>query len=163
LIAIHPSFEKLLTSLRTAVANEYKLDKEQTSYNDILDAFRLALQFYKRSKTRTRKIRTVSIIIKRPPVGPYYCNLDNIRLGLQNKETGEYICPRCSASYFPNLGEKVKRANNFEVPEGRDKTPLLSLVDDSSTEPSTVNKQPKLPRSFEMLKQTGGKDNRLSD
>jgi hypothetical protein len=51
LIAIHPSFEKLLTSLRTAVANEYKLDKEQTSYNDILDAFRLALQFYKRSKT----------------------------------------------------------------------------------------------------------------
>ena len=51
LIAIHPSFEKLLTSLRTAVANEYKLDKEQTSYNDILDAFRLSLQFYKRSKT----------------------------------------------------------------------------------------------------------------
>jgi hypothetical protein len=51
LIAIHPTFEKLLTSLRTALANEYKLDKEQTSYNDILDAFRLALQFYKRSKT----------------------------------------------------------------------------------------------------------------
>jgi hypothetical protein len=50
LVAIHPSFEKLLTSLRTAVANEYKLDKEQTSYNDILDAFRLALTFYKRSK-----------------------------------------------------------------------------------------------------------------
>ena len=51
LIAIHPSFEKLLTSLRTAVANEYKLQKEETSFNDILDAFRLALQFYKRSKT----------------------------------------------------------------------------------------------------------------
>jgi hypothetical protein len=51
LIAIHPSFEKLLTSLRTAVANEYRLDKEQTSYNDILDAFRLSLQFYKRSKS----------------------------------------------------------------------------------------------------------------
>ena len=29
--AIHPSFDKLLTSLRTAIANEYKLDKEQTS------------------------------------------------------------------------------------------------------------------------------------
>jgi hypothetical protein len=28
LIAIHPSFDKLLTSLRTAVATEYKLDKE---------------------------------------------------------------------------------------------------------------------------------------
>jgi hypothetical protein len=51
LIAIDKDrFDKLITSLRTAVANEYKLDKEQTSYNDILDAFRLSLQFYKRSK-----------------------------------------------------------------------------------------------------------------
>jgi hypothetical protein len=31
------------------IPNEYKLDKEQTSYNDILDAFRLSLQFYKRT------------------------------------------------------------------------------------------------------------------
>jgi hypothetical protein len=50
LIAIDKSFDKLLTGLRTAVANEYKLDKEVTSFNDILDAFRLSLQFYKRSK-----------------------------------------------------------------------------------------------------------------
>jgi hypothetical protein len=51
LIAIHKDiFHKLITALRTAVANEYKLDKEQISYNDILDAFRLSLQFYKRSK-----------------------------------------------------------------------------------------------------------------
>jgi hypothetical protein len=50
LVAIDKRFDKLLTALRTAVANEYRLDKEQTSYNDILDAFRLALQFYKRSK-----------------------------------------------------------------------------------------------------------------
>ena len=51
LIAIHKErFHKLVTALRTAVANEYKLDKEQTSYNDLLDAFRLSLQFYKRSK-----------------------------------------------------------------------------------------------------------------
>jgi len=50
LIAIHPSFDKLLTSLRTAVANEYRLDKTETSFNDVLDAFRLSLQFYKRSK-----------------------------------------------------------------------------------------------------------------
>jgi hypothetical protein len=51
LIAIHKErFYKLVTALRTAVANGYKLDKEQTSYNDILDAFRLSLQFYKRSK-----------------------------------------------------------------------------------------------------------------
>jgi hypothetical protein len=51
LIAIHKErFHKLVTALRTAVANEYKLDKEQTSCNDILDAFRLSLQFYKRKK-----------------------------------------------------------------------------------------------------------------
>ena len=50
LIAIDRSFDKLLTGLRTAVANEYKLDKEVTSYNDIVDAYRLALIFYKRSK-----------------------------------------------------------------------------------------------------------------
>jgi hypothetical protein len=47
LIAIHPSFDKLLTSLRTVVANEYKLDKQETSYDDILDAFRLSLTFYR--------------------------------------------------------------------------------------------------------------------
>ena len=52
LIAIHKNkFEKLITALRTAVANEYKLDKEVTSYDDLLDAFRLALTFYKRSKS----------------------------------------------------------------------------------------------------------------
>jgi hypothetical protein len=50
LIAIHPSFDKLLTALRTAIANEYKLDKTETSFNDILDAFRLSLTFYKRRK-----------------------------------------------------------------------------------------------------------------
>jgi hypothetical protein len=50
LVAIHKRFDKLLTGLRTAVANEYKLDKEVTSYDDLVDAFRLALTFYKRSK-----------------------------------------------------------------------------------------------------------------
>ncbi len=51
LVAIHKErFHKLVTALRTAVANEYRLDKEQTSHNDILDAFRLSLQFYKRGK-----------------------------------------------------------------------------------------------------------------
>jgi hypothetical protein len=37
LLAINKRFDKLLTALRTSVANEYKLDKEQTSYHDILD------------------------------------------------------------------------------------------------------------------------------
>ena len=46
-IAINPDkFDKLITSLRTAVDNDDVLDKEATSYNDIFDAFRLALKFY---------------------------------------------------------------------------------------------------------------------
>jgi hypothetical protein len=49
LIAIDKQFDELLTALRTANANEYKLDKEATSYHDILDAFRLSLQLYQRT------------------------------------------------------------------------------------------------------------------
>jgi hypothetical protein len=45
-IAINPVFDNLITSLRTAVDNDGILDKEATSYNDIFDAFRLALKFY---------------------------------------------------------------------------------------------------------------------
>jgi hypothetical protein len=45
-IAINPIFDKLITGLRTAVDNDRTLDKEATSYNDIFDAFRLALKFY---------------------------------------------------------------------------------------------------------------------
>jgi hypothetical protein len=46
-IAINPDkFDKLITSLRTAVDKDGTLDKESTSYNDIFDAFRLALKFY---------------------------------------------------------------------------------------------------------------------
>jgi hypothetical protein len=44
-IAINPDrFDKLITSLR--IDNDGALDKESTSYNDIFDAFRLALKFY---------------------------------------------------------------------------------------------------------------------
>ena len=45
-IAINRVFDKLITSFRTAVDNDGTLDKESTSYNDIFDAFRLALKFY---------------------------------------------------------------------------------------------------------------------
>ena len=40
-------FDKLIISLRTAYANEYSLDKEQTSYSDSIDALRLACKMYK--------------------------------------------------------------------------------------------------------------------
>jgi hypothetical protein len=45
-VSINKKHDKLITSLRTAVENEGVLDKELTSYDDIFDAFRLALRFY---------------------------------------------------------------------------------------------------------------------
>jgi hypothetical protein len=43
-IAIPEKHDKLITSLRTAYAKELDLDKNQTSYDDLLDALRLALK-----------------------------------------------------------------------------------------------------------------------
>jgi hypothetical protein len=45
-LAIDEKHTKLITSLRTAYATEYSLNKEQTSYDDLLDALRLALKGY---------------------------------------------------------------------------------------------------------------------
>ena len=46
-IALNPDrFDRLVTSLRTAVDNDSILDKESTSYNDMFDVLRLALKFY---------------------------------------------------------------------------------------------------------------------
>ena len=45
LIAIHPTFDKLLISLRTASVVEWKLQKDEVSFNDILDSFLMALQY----------------------------------------------------------------------------------------------------------------------
>jgi Terminase RNaseH-like domain len=46
-ININKRFDKLITSLRTAIATDGILDKQQTSFNDILDSFRLVLWLYK--------------------------------------------------------------------------------------------------------------------
>lgn len=45
-LAIPEKHDKLIKSLRTAYAKEPTLDKEQTSYNDLLDALRLSLKGY---------------------------------------------------------------------------------------------------------------------
>lgn len=48
LMAIHPKHTKLITSLRTAVENgEGMLDKDATSHDDLLDAYRLSLIFWR--------------------------------------------------------------------------------------------------------------------
>jgi hypothetical protein len=46
LLAIPQKYNKLIVSLRTAYAKEYSLDKENTSYNDSLNALRLSLIGY---------------------------------------------------------------------------------------------------------------------
>jgi hypothetical protein len=45
-LAIPQKYDKLIVSLRTAQAKEYSLDREQTSYDDLLDALRLSLKGY---------------------------------------------------------------------------------------------------------------------
>jgi hypothetical protein len=43
-LAIPSKYDKLITRLRTAYAKELTLDKENTSYDDLLDALRLSLK-----------------------------------------------------------------------------------------------------------------------
>jgi hypothetical protein len=45
-LAIPEKYDKLITSLRTAWADELSLDKKETSYDDLLDALRLSLKGY---------------------------------------------------------------------------------------------------------------------
>jgi hypothetical protein len=45
-LAIDKKYDKLITSLRTAYAEELNLKKEQTSYDDLLDSLRLGLKAY---------------------------------------------------------------------------------------------------------------------
>ena len=45
-LAIPAKYDNLIISLRTAWAKELSQDKDQTSYNDLLDALRLSLKGY---------------------------------------------------------------------------------------------------------------------
>jgi hypothetical protein len=46
-ITVPEKFSKLIISLKTCTVNEYTLDNESTSYDDMLDAMRLSLRAYK--------------------------------------------------------------------------------------------------------------------
>ena len=46
-ITIPEKYDKLILSLRTATVNEYILDKEAISYDDMFDALRLSLRGFK--------------------------------------------------------------------------------------------------------------------
>ena len=44
-VRIHSKFDKLITALKSATTkdDEYSIDKPKSAYNDLLDAFRMAL------------------------------------------------------------------------------------------------------------------------
>jgi len=47
MVAVPRKFDKLEIALRSAQATEYSLDKDETSYDDLLDALRLAIWGYR--------------------------------------------------------------------------------------------------------------------
>ena len=46
-IRINPKFSKLITALRGAIFNEYKLDKEESPHNDLTDCYMMLNTFFK--------------------------------------------------------------------------------------------------------------------
>jgi hypothetical protein len=89
-----------------------------------------------------------------------YCNLT-----LLDPQKEEWFCSRCNVSYYPNKGEKVKRANKFSTPgpeiysQGNiigDKMPLVSMVKGDKELSSTFGKE-KLPKSAEDMERHGVK------
>ena len=58
MISINSKFDKSITALRTAVSDDMgRLDKECTSYDDVLDAFRLALKHFRiKNKNKEKPI-----------------------------------------------------------------------------------------------------------
>ena len=100
-----------------------------------------------------------------PPNSKLFCNLFSCNLTLLDAENEEWFCNRCHVSYYPNNGEKVKRASKFEKPgpltDARgnitgDKMPLVSILQDDKELSSTYGKE-KLPKSFEEMQRHGVK------
>ena len=65
LIGINSKFDKLITALRTAVSDDSgRLDKEATSYDDILDSFRLSLRHFRIKNKKRDGIQKPIILSK---------------------------------------------------------------------------------------------------
>ena len=96
-----------------------------------------------------------------PPNSKLFCNLCNCKLVLFDAQAESWNCNRCNVFYFPNKGERVKRANRFETPgpsidiHGNitgEKGPIVSMVDNT---PNLSPKKSIFPRSLETLKRPG--------
>jgi hypothetical protein len=98
-----------------------------------------------------------------PPNAKLYCNSCNCNLVLIDPQTEEWYCNRCHISYFPNKGEKVKRANKFETPGpatdahgniiNKEKIPPVAMIGDNNTANA---RKSKLPASIQALKERAG-------
>ena len=110
-----------------------------------MDAFRLSLSINDSSY---------------PPNSKLFCNLCSCNITLLDPKAEEWFCTRCNVSYFPNKGEKVKRANKFDTPgpvtdsHGNiigEKEPLVAMLDD--------NPKPKdsMPKHFREMERHGVK------
>jgi hypothetical protein len=93
-----------------------------------------------------------------PPNSKLFCNLCSCNLTLLDAEKEEWFCTRCNVSYFPNKGEKVKRANKFATPgpltdaHGNitgEKMPLVSIIDD------TPKPKDSMPKYFKEMEKHG--------
>ena len=93
-----------------------------------------------------------------PPSSKLFCNLCSCNLTLLDAEKEEWFCTRCNVSYFPNKGQKVKRANKFETPgpltdaHGNitaEKTPLVSIIED------TPKPKDSMPKYFKEMERHG--------
>jgi hypothetical protein len=93
-----------------------------------------------------------------PPSAKLFCNLCNCNLTLLDPKAEEWFCTRCNISYYPNKGEKVKRANKFDTPgpmtdiHGNitgEKMPLVSIVDD------TPKPKDSMPKYFKEMEKHG--------
>lgn len=87
-----------------------------------------------------------------PPSSKLFCNLCSCNLILLDAEKEEWFCNRCHVSYFPNKGQKVRRANKFETPGTEPDIPPISTIDNSVLLRPTKQR---FPRSLENLKRTG--------
>jgi hypothetical protein len=61
----------------------------------------------------------------------------------------EWFCTTCNVRYYPNKGEKVKRANKFEtlgpLTDAHrnitgEKTPIVSIINDTPEKKDTIHK-----------------------
>jgi hypothetical protein len=59
-LSFNISYGQLVTALRKAVDNDGVLDEEATSYNDIFDAFRLTMEFYRYEEVLEKGLITIT-------------------------------------------------------------------------------------------------------